>query len=291
MGRSLLKILLLILCLPAAAPHSHAQTKEDSTIKRHGFLDVFSIGLPIVNAFNYTQPIKSKKLLSQPYGLNTLLYDQQPSFGVIFPFSIAGSFRILSLCYKEKIGLELYYSSYGAYVDSKGMSDYLAAYFAAKYPNHYFHRLDQLYSIYSFQGAMWGLTYKMHYKKWIAEPKFLLGFESASPGFPPVYILKEMGGNQFINYTITEDFITKHQNSYHFQMNFARRFRFNKRSNFKHEIGINSEFMFAPYTAKFTLTEQAYGMAPVSHFVTFNDVFKTYSFGLFYAIYLAKDRY
>jgi hypothetical protein len=143
-------------------------------------------------------------------------------------------------------------------------------------------------SFYHFTGPKWGLTYKFHVQRFIIEPKFQLGFEYGAHNLEYTYKFKEIGSNNYLDYSIQKNLLNKHQNSYHWQLNIARRFNI-KSTNYKYEVGIRYEYFFAPYDLGLTLTEHPSGQPASVNHLEIKEKFQVQSYGAYIAFYLVKQ--
>ena len=275
----------LLFCFLFIGYAAFAQTKTaDSTHhkrfeKLKPFLTKFSIGLPDIH-FEYCVPFKKTGNENLPYGMDKYFGVPKSETGFDFPFGNNFNFRIIAIYYKDKLGVEFYYGGFGGIVP---MNDF-AQYLEKKYPNHY---ISDDYSImnkgkdYDFKGVQFGITYKIHLKSFIIEPKFKIGFETQYAYNYEPYVFKEIGTNNFTEYQIEERVTTrKPEHSYHAQLNVGKRITLFKRAKrpFTFEAGIKGEYIYAPYSLNVKVNEHTYGMPIVSNQFDITNAYKMYSF-------------
>ncbi|MEO8149708.1 MAG: hypothetical protein ABI723_18865 [Bacteroidia bacterium] len=190
-------------------------------------------------------PVKEKKLLSLPYGMDKYFYDTKGGFS-------AGFFS-LGLYYKDKFGLEAIFRINDFHSENNDYRNYIAE----QHPGYYTPQTLPAY-YYSFQNIEYRICYKYHLKHFILEPKFQLGINDYSNSVMG-FVLKEIGSNKFIEYKITNEDMRKNNFSYHFILNISKRFNPFKNS-IKIEPALKFAYMIAPTEYKYTIEELPYGM-------------------------------
>src|SRR5215217_8619437 len=217
-----MKKILLFLFLAGYVIPGNAQSIQDTTRKRsRSTFRNFSIGFPVWYS-GYCLSSQGNKAGTLPSGMNYYLKDVKSTSESFFPITHNYNFRLLALYFKDKIGIEVFYSGYGGPVERDGFDTYLAN----RYAGYYIQSI--LFSgkneIYSFNGWRFGLTYKFHYHHFIVQPELMIGFEKGTSGVQTDYWqLKEIGSNQFTDLRINT-FYPERKNSYHAQLNIARQY-------------------------------------------------------------------
>ena len=268
---------LILFVLFAACIHSiHAQTYGEK-----GFLHDIHLELPQVEA-KYSIPLKNKKFLALPYGMDTYLYPIQSSFSpMVRNFTV----RIIAAYYKDKIGLEFYFEGFGGDVDMTAYHRYMAA----QFPHYYYTTGPSNSSI--FYGPAVGIAYRIHWGSFIVEPKFILGYEKQDTVFPNYSsTFKERGSNQFINYTVRQTNTPSHQYSLHPRLQIGRRFHFKDKPT-EFEAGAVGDFFYSPYSFRTDITQQPYGASPVTRSMNVSSTYRQFNIGMYFKVYLHKWLY
>jgi len=223
-------------------------------------------------------PIKDKSLLNLPYGMNGFLYPAQPQFSFLWT-----SFRWIALFYKDKFGLEFY--SDGFYTSTS--PDKFNRYLADRNPDYYL-KSGYLISNLEFGGQALGIAYRLHWRSFILEPKFLLGFESLrndSTLFNAY--LKEKGSNQFLQYFIGRQELTPHQHSYQGRLLIGKRWKPHTNPT-EYEIGCQLEYIYSPYTEQWTITQRSFDQPPVQNQLTVRTSARLVNIGAYFKVYLHR---
>jgi hypothetical protein len=269
--------------LASALPVDSTVNPRNSKLK--SMFRNINLGLPLIFV-DYAIPLKSSANSSFSDGMNYYFASSKSSFSCTVPFfSDNYSCRLFALYYKYKPGIEFYWSGFGGRINMDDFINYLTK----KYPNHYITNSNYINNSYSFDGAGIGLTYKMHYKKYIIEPKIILGFETQNI-YSSSFTFKEIGSNQFTTYKIEKHVENNFQHSFHFLLHLARQFILykSKPKPVFLETGIKAEYLYAPYTINIKVKEQTYGNPESVNEFTAKTNFSMISFGIFATIYWVK---
>lgn len=258
---------------------AHAQ---DVAAPARSFWDEFSISLPAFR-LDMNVPLRSSKIAGLPYGMNHLFYNTSASANTFAPYDISYNFKIAGLYYRDRIGVEYAYVSYGSRIDNAGFDNYLAARFPGYLTASHYYRTDFI-----FNGPRVGLAYKVHLKQFIIEPQLHYGFESAD-GQKINNRFMDPGSNQFLDHTIDQVW-AQQPHSYSATLNLGRRFRLRKDGILKLEAGVSASYLHAPYQMDLYITEKPYGQPAVVNSVSLKDAFRMYSFGIYAAVYFINYR-
>lgn len=222
------------------------------TNKKSGWLRNFNLAINFVE-LGKTYPLNQKDFSHLKYGIGEYLSK----------ITGDGDFGGLgaALYYKDKIGVEVMFSTQ----TFSGQSNNFANYLVAKHPNHFIPNYTPSFNVDSW-GPGFRICYRQHFKHFFIEPRLQFKPNNVS-AFSRSFRLKEMGSNHFIQYQI-DNVIHGRNDSYHLMLNVARKF-----DPFKEiamiELGVLADFMIRPESRAITITEQPYGQAEVSNSESF----------------------
>ena len=267
-----MKKLALIIGLAGVIHSLSAQTTSPSS--RKTFFSDLRLELPMLETkAGFT--INDKSLLSLPYGMNDLLYPTKPYYSFVWT-----SFRWIAVYYKDKFGLEFYSDDFSTSLNPDKFNNNLKN----RFPGYYFSP-GWILSDFEFGGQAIGISYRMHWKGLILEPKFLIGNESLrnDSSLYSAY-LKQMGSNQFVEYNIGRFETTPHQRSYQGRFLIGKRWeKRNKPTGY--EIGCQFEYIYSPYTARMDITQRSYGQPVIEDQLTIKTSARVVNAGLYFKIY------
>ena len=245
-----------------------------------GFHHHFHLELPMLE-INYSIPGRNKNLLDLPYGMDKFMYPAQNSGA---PFLPNYSFRWIAIFYKDKIGIELYSDGFGAPVNMNGFNHYMTA----QFPGYYFNTDPSAGNVYNFVGQSLGIAYRIHWRSFILEPKFLLGFESLEGDSSYYYAyLKQQGSNQFTQYSIIQSKTPHRQHSYHGRLLAGHRFHLGKKPT-EFELGTQWEYIYSPYSLQVDILQQPYGQPQIDHHLDVKETWRQFNVGVYFKVYLHK---
>jgi hypothetical protein len=215
-------------------------------------------------------PLKQKQFATLDYGLDK--YTANIKGGISF----AG--LGLGVYFRDKFGIEVTFASQSTTTEGNEFIEYLSN----KYPGYYLPKGSFHYSS-STDGIGIRLCYRKHFKHFFIEPKFQFIINSFDNYFPS-FRLKEIGTNQFIQYTMSDKIIGT-QNSYHLFLNIAKRFNpFDAR--LKLEVGFMGEFMISPINQTISITETVYGQIGITNTESFQIYNPSFNFALTAKLFL-----
>jgi hypothetical protein len=257
---------------------------DSAVVKKNKWSDNFRFRFPEFIC-DGVFPFRIHSFSTLPYPMNLYMYPTKAEPGFFAPFSNNFSFRWIGFFYKDRIGLEVYTGGYGAYVDTRGFNNYLQA----KFPNYYnSDTLNPQTNKYTFTGPQYGIAYKLHWKGLVVESKFIMGFETMESNGNG-WLFKQMGSNQFTEYSITERDSTRHQYSYHFQLRMAKRFQVRPKDPW-FEIGLKTEYIeSSPNVLLLHVSEQPYGQPETANDFLLHARWRSFTVGLFLTVYLKNS--
>ena len=204
----------MLLGLSASVLHVHAQDQA--------YVHALQYELPQLE-MKWSFPVKEKGIGILPYGMNYYFQSPQTSFS---PVTTNFTFRAVSLFYKDKIGLAVYYNGFGGDLDMTNFNRYLFKQYGSQYTN--LPTYDS-YATLNFYGPAIGIAYRWHYRSFVIEPNFLLGFEHLDGGVAGTeLVLKQNGSNQFLDYLLAVTDVVPQQHSYRPRLLVGRRFTMKK---------------------------------------------------------------
>ena len=282
-----MKKLLTSTILTVTLLHVNAQSSDPAQrpkdVQPDAYVHAIQVELPQVE-LKYSLPLKDAGIGNLPNGANLFFQSPQSGFS---PVVINYTFRPFALFYKDKIGVAFYYNGFGAYLDMTGFNHYMTSRYASQYsivPD-----ISYLKTLY-FNGPAIGIAWRLHYKSFIIEPNFILGFEHLSNlDLATQEILKLNGSNQFLDYQLKTSQASPRQHSYRPRLQLGRRLHFEKISTV-FELGLVFDYIYSPYVYNLTISQITYGNSPIVQKVTVRTVYRQYNFGLYLRADLHQPR-
>lgn len=275
--------IMFVLLLNVHRVNGQVEAVLDTSVQKTYWYHNWRLRLPEF-IFDRVFVIKDRSLLTFPDAMGQYMYPVNGGFQYMVPSTNNWSLRLIGLFYKDRIGLELYTGGYGGKIDDQ-------AFLQAKFPNYYGSTAENSYNAYGsenryyYWGWQYGLAYKQHYKGFVLEPKFILGFEKLRSAVN-IWTLKEKGSNQFMGYEVDTDDSRKRP-SYRLQMGLAKRLRVKNPEPWWFEIGLRTQYtMSAKRNINMHITETPYGKPQTVQDVVLPIRFRSFAVGLFFTVYL-----
>jgi hypothetical protein len=270
-------ILLVLLTAQVIKAQSAGEDTSRTGIKTHWY-NKFQVRLPDIY-IERVFPTRNKDFSSLPYGMNQYMYPTKADIGSFGQFGKMNnySFRILGLYYKERIGLELCASGYGARIEEQPFKDYLQTKFSNYYASD-----SQIAETnrFSFTGFKIGLAYEMNWKGLLIIPKFFVGFEKLQDS-GNTWRFKEKGSNQFTNYMIKYHENRGPQNSYRIELRLAKRIHLGKGRTF-FEAGLKTEYLISgKKQLQLQIVEEAYGKPATKQNLVVSTRYQSFATGVY----------
>lgn len=262
MKRSLSTILIILISLTTGV------FAQESGVEKKALRN-FNLGIALIE-IGKTVSLKQKRIETLNYSLDKFMANIKGNVSV--------NFIGLSLYYKDKIGVEALVSNTSTVSDGVDFKNYLSD----KYPGYFIPDWISSYSSTNTSAAL-RMCYRKHFHHFFIEPKFQVMFNSFDNNYNS-FKLKEMGTNQYVEYSITDEFHGA-KNSYHLICNIAKRFDPFK-DIAKVELGLMGEFMIAPIHQSVTVTEAPYGQVGTTNTETFKLYNPSFNFALTLKVFL-----
>ncbi|MBS1661890.1 MAG: hypothetical protein JST68_12660 [Bacteroidetes bacterium] len=268
------KLLLLFITLAGLRTRAQDPWAKTYTPEKKPVFSRFHLELPMLET-KVGLSATDKSLQNLPYGMGNIFSHTTPYTSFMWT-----SVRWFALYYKDCIGLEFYSDSYTNHYDPSRFSSYLQS----RYPGYYLSP-GWLVSDFEFGGHAFGLAYRTHWKSFVLQTKFLLGFESFNNDsiWYQAYF-KQPGSNQFVEYGIGRYNLTPHQQNYQGRLLIGKRWQ-HKTEATEYEVGAQFEYIYSPYTMQLLSFDHPYGQPPIDNQVTARTSVRVINLGLYATLY------